>query len=472
MQTYPDPTTNTFKIDVESLRFLLDAKGEVYYESDALLALVNSIRAQGWVSAENLALTDDRKVVVALSRIINRKDPLARNAMRIWNAFVIGRGPTWSILKEDENHAYAKLLKSFWSHPYNAKIFSLAGQLDMHRTLLREGELTFIIHLNQRIPTVSFLADSLEVTNVLVHPGDENTPIYLERSHRPFKWQISGAGSRKVYQDKIRTYYRHAGVDDRLLFSSLIQPPDNSIPRAVVLHLTLEKFGGRGWPLSEASQAWIRTFASFMSDRATLSKSLSRFAWQVKGGAGTFSKVDTLLGKDAEDETPAGSTWVSTKPLVPIKPQTGANDAKADGRLFRQAVGAGVSITEPNLTGDPSTGNLASLTAMDGTMAKNFMMGQGVLADFWRDVFTAAIVGSSLDLALHVSAREFVDKAVLIDYPPVLMQEFRDLVTGLVTSSEHLPDEWLSNKLLSIFGENRPELILKSHSNSNSSAEE
>ena len=87
-----------------------------------------------------------------------------------------------------------------------------------------------------------------------------------------------------------------------------------------------------------------------------------------------------------------GANWLQNEGinLESLPRTTGASDATADANGLKLMVSAGTGIML-HYFGDPSTGNLATATAMELPMQKQFGAYQVFWKDAWRDIFSVVL---------------------------------------------------------------------------------
>ena len=435
---------------------------------------LQQLRTIGWILLSSSLSGATRDTIVAQSRLLIKKDPLARNAARIWEAYVIGEGMNWTVTSKSERGKNVNLLRDFWNSPKNRAALKFQAQRESYKALLADGETHFILFFGPRgtVPIIRAMKDSLEFRNPLTHPEDKSQTIYHVRTHTPVEYDFTDQGPVvKPSTDQKVQYIRAWDADLSSVQSSGISPPEADILKgAVCLRVTVNEEAGRGWPHNEPAIDWVRSFKGFMEDRVTISRALARFAWQLKGKGseaqleGMISRLENVAS-DADIRRGHGVGKTIGVPenvdMKPIKTETGGSSARADARLIRQQVGAGVGITEPNLTGDPSVGNLASLTAMDGVMARNFQTDQMLMRETWRDLLSAVLTRGKSDPRVIEDAIGWARDYLDIDYPAIVTEAVEDTVTAIIAAAVYLPPDWVTRQLLTTLGEKNIEQVLK-----------
>lgn len=242
--------------------------------------------------------------------------------------------------------------------------------------------------------------------------------------------------------------------------------------------------GLRGLPPYYSGLTWVKGYKGFMEDRATMTLAAATFAFRmkIKGNLQAVRRMasqwgNAVLGKyggAAGKEFNKGSqTLISNEAfdLEQMQFDTRASNAYQDGRMLRQQVSAATDITEPDLTGDPSVGNLASMTAMNGPQLKGFESWQQLFKDFYSDVFDFVIRMAVLhgDLKLTDENGQKRDLAVEVDFPPIVQKDLPQII-GAVASlinaqaasgQQYVPPKRLAAYILEAFGETDVQIALE-----------
>lgn len=455
--------------------------------TDEFYGILEGIRSSGYVEAE-VATTltrlgwalysdsiygADRTMVLNNASLMLRKDPMARNAIRIWQSFVLGSGMTWDAGTLSVNNPKVKMLKKFWGSAKNNRFTRFKGQRDAYEKLLAEGEIYYGIFtgVDGTTPIIRTFPDSTEFLDPVTDPEDRTVILLYPRKFTVKKWVFTDQGpevdSSSPQNEQIK-YYRAWDADPAKIKALQISP-DKIVPKVTINRLCINEYKMRGYPLVESSIDWMKAFKGFMEDRVTMARASARYAWNLKGAVSepvlrtAMSALET--GESATTNRP-GTSGVgrifgsNSFDLTPMRGSSGGSEAREDARLIRQMVGAGVGITEPNLTGDPSVGNLASLTAMDGVMARNFVSDQFLLRDFWMDIFSAVLANGSEDMNVLSQTIEWVKGNLTVSYPSVVVDDVVGMVGALVQAAPYLPEEFLQSRILKVFGEKDPNVWL------------
>jgi hypothetical protein len=166
-----------------------------------------------------------------------------------------------------------------------------------------------------------------------------------------------------------------------------------------------------------------------MEARVAITQALSKYAYKlsVKGGQRTVDavkdKLQSTYAKNAANsvernpQTAPGGTWVQNDALdlAAVPKATGAGDSEKDGNQLKLMVCAGTGIML-HYFGDPSTGNLATATAMELPMLKMFDSYQESWKDAWCDIFSIVLDEDPDDAA-------DINEMVTVELPPILADD-------------------------------------------------
>jgi len=255
---------------------------------------------------------------------------------------------------------------------------------------------------------------------------------------------------------------------------------DNSVKTAVYMaQLRSNRYGLRALPSFYAAIVWASTYKGFMEDRATLTLAAATFAFKqkIKGGKAAVARMVSQLGAATlgryggtrgRERYEGAQTMVENESanFEQLNFDTRASNGYTDGRMLRQQVAASTDITEPDLTGDPSVGNLASMTAMNGPQLKGFESWQQLFSDFYTAVFDFVIRQAIKYDALDPTGK---DLTVEVDFPPVVGRDLSELITAISTligaqslaGREFVSAKRLAAYILTAFGETDIETALK-----------
>lgn len=392
-----------------------------------------------------------RKELVKRSRAYFYRDPLAKQSIRLWTDYTLGRGMTYKA----ESESAQKTLDEFWHSKANRNMFSASGQRKSSTKLLVDGEvfLAFFVGAGSDISVRRI--DPLEITEIISDPDDRDTPILYKREW----WSI--------HKNQQTAYYK-----DWMYDGELDEVPDNQnqLRRAtednpLVFHIAANTLGQRGYPMLTPAMDWTKAHRKFLEDRASIMRALARFAWKgkVKGGSTQIAAMKSQLqsafatGGNTETNPPAaaGSYWLENEAfdLQSMKFETGAKSAEADGRMLKLQVTAATGIME-HYFGDASVGNLASTKSMELPMLKMFESYQQMWEDCYRQIF---------DFVLENAGVKEDARYVDVDSPPIVEKDAPatlDAIIKVLTAIPALDTPEIRKMILTTLGINDPDEVL------------
>lgn len=327
------------------------------------------VRLGGMVSH---GLTNQERIVaIQNSRLYFIKDPLARQAIRLWTDYTFGSGMTVAAPKDQE--ATQDAIKAFWNGKQNRTILGAQGQRKSSDKLLVDGELFFALFLGPDKTATLRRIDTLEITEIISDPDDIEDVMYYKR-----EWTTPQGKSQKAFY---RSLTNLKGLPTLDSMNNSIKTTEGPL----VLHVAINTITQRGNPLLLPAIDWIKQYRRFLASRVAIMLALTRFAWKNKidGGAGAVAAAKATY----DDKTPDAGSMVFENQganLTPIKADSGARNAADDARLIKLQIVAGVGLFEQYF-GDISTGNLATAKTVELPMLKMFQSNQ----QLWKDTYRA-----------------------------------------------------------------------------------
>lgn len=388
-------------------------------QTDAMVALED----QGWRRAgvNGGAGTGEptpmsRAHTIAKGRLYSLLDPHAVAALRVWHNYTLGTGMNF---KTEDATLQAKLEK-FWAYSKNRSVTSATGQGKSNRRLLVDGEVFFALFPDDEVGAVIRRVEVSQMTHIISDTDDSEAPL-LYRREIP-----NGASAPKVW------YYRDWAYQDENLDDLkdpvTNQPLDQSLVQegVVIYHLAFNSMFQRGNSLLTAALPWCSNNRQFMEDRAAITSGLAKFIRKltVKGGKAQIDKAKeavktaVAVGGAGLLHTPeiarkAAQTFMSNDnvSMDDMPRTTGAGDARQDFRNGRLMIAAAVGMSEPYF-GDAESGNLATATAMELPMLKQFQTHQELWVEAWQDMFS---IVASFDDPVPVDVK--------VDMPPIVLDD-------------------------------------------------
>lgn len=399
---------------------------------------------QGWVNLSTqtaeLIPAQQRQANLKLSRLYYTKDPLGKQAIRLWTDYTFGPGIAWSM----QDDAAEEILKSFWKSKANQSVFSARGQRRCSDKLLVDGEIFFVLFLGPNGQVIVRTIDPLQITEIITDPEDIESVFYYRR-----QWSTTQGSIREAIYCSISNIKGESCQD--MYGVNVIATED-----AIVYHLTQNTIGQRGNPLLLPALDWIRQYRRFLASRVAIMLALARFAWKrkIKGGQAT---VDAIKAKTHQQQIAAGSEILENLGVdtTPIKTDSGARNAYEDGRQIKLMVAAAVGIPEQYF-GDISIGNLATAKTVELPMMKMFQSYQQVWKDSLLDIFEVVLQHNNIK-----EANWYVD----IDFPPIAPEDVAMAAKSMVDIISVMPEFAYASEVqqmaLMILGINDPAEVLE-----------
>ena len=388
---------------------------------------------------------ESRTETVTRARLFAQLNPICRQDIRLWTDFSIGTGFD---ISSKEPSAQTVIDEVFYGKQNRYSLSQLAQRRNAGR-LNVDGEMFFTLYANQ--PADVRRLDSLEIKAIVSDSEDADVIHWYLREYNDNEDVLQKLAYRDIYAPK-----------------DIAPPPDEYIEQeAVVYFMKLGDFGVRGNSLLLASLDWLNSHHQFMRARTVMTLAMANFAWNmsVKGGQGdvdtaaTFFK-STRQGGNSAEYNPAvtpGSTYVHNDAanLEPIKADTGASNAQIDGNQLLQVAGAGVGIF-PHYTGAGEAFRLATATAMELPMLKQFVAARAMWEQAYRDI---------LDYYFDLRKVPEPARVVEINAQPIVEKDVPALMNAMKQVFDAWPDAIKSEKVqvavLTMMGINEPDEVIK-----------
>lgn len=432
----PKPEPSAFNMR-EAISFLMAIPeiAEAYSQADLELALDD----QGWMAGGKRLQGQldplSRMKAVNLSRAYWQRDPLAKQAVRLWTDYAFGSDCVTIDCPDAPEDT--KTISTYFTDRRNRRALSRKGMRRMSQKLLIDGELFYAFFEDGIVRTF----DPLQITDFITDPDDEDHILAYKRVTAPTN-----------PQQKIETFYYKpwdAQDDDAKLLAKVKDPTTGNVPeledKVVMYHLAMDDVSQRGTPLLSAGLSWVNEHRRFMEARVAIQQALSRFAYKGKAKGGQ-KMVDSIANKMKSSyvdsgtsggpernpqNAPGGQFWSNDGvDLTPMPRVTGAGDAKTDGDSLKLQVCAATGIML-HYFGDPSTGNLATATAMELPMLKMF----GAYQQLWKDAYRDIV-----SIVLEENPDEEDKEEVVIDMPAIIEDDLTSLGAFLTSVTAVFPE--------------------------------
>ncbi len=333
-----------------------------------------ALEDEGWINLSqgtgDVITAQARIINLKLSRLFSVKDPLGKQAIRLWTDYTFGTGITWSM----EDEPAKKVLEGFWDSKANQAVLSARGQRKSSDKLLVDGEVFFAIFLGAKGESKIRRIDPLEIDEIITDPDDIEDVRFYRR-----KWTDRQG---KPHETIYRSTTNIKGVATLDMHGKPVEKTDD----ALIYHLTYNTTSQRGNPLLLPALIWMKYHTKFLASRIAVMLAIAKFVIKkkVKGGPAAVEAIKAVThGK----EPAAGSEIIENLGVdtTVMKQETGAKNAYDDGRMIKLMICAAVGIPEQYF-GDISIGNLATAKTVELPMMKMFQSYQAIWNDVYQDI--------------------------------------------------------------------------------------
>lgn len=412
-----------------------------------------SLEDEGWLnlSGVNGAITGAERINnIKWSQLYAVKDPLGKQAIRLWTDYTFGSGITAST-QEDGTKA---VLASIWDNPANRGIFSAAGVRKSSNIGLIDGENFFAIFIGDQ--TAIRRIEALEITEIITNPDDKEDVRLYKR-----EWTDTTGKSHAGYYKSIFNTKDIATLDSS-------GASRTSTEDAFVYHLPFNTISQRGNPLLLPALDWIKWYRKFLASRIAVMLALAKFAWKnkTKGGATQVATSKAVLN----DKNPNAASVLFENmgsDTNPIRTDSNATNAFQDGRMIKLQVCAAVGISEQYF-GDISTGSLATAQTVELPMVKMFESYQSIWEGAYRDMISFVLNQKGIT----DPEKMFVD----IDFPAIAPDDVMQAADAIVKMIQAIPDISYADEVrqlaLTTLGINNPQEVLDQLTKDNESMPE
>ena len=258
-----------------------------------------------------------------------------------------------------------------------------------------------------------------EINAIVLDENDSSRPTYYIR-----KWTTRNNVMKTMAYPSIF----NEAVDDSVYVDNQSIEVDQDVS---IYHMSSRKGIRQEWAITELSAAihWAKAHEGFLEDFAAIVSALRKYThmFTTKGGKAQVQALGKqFAGKPRAPGTPPisnppGSMVVGSEgnEMKVVDAGAGKIVGAKDSRYFLIMVCAGTGVPETLLTGDPSTGNLATAKELTGPFLTLVESRQ----EDWSDTFSAIVK----------AALGFDD--VAISFPPIRSQDALDYINSLISAA-------------------------------------
>lgn len=439
---------------------------------ESLQVLSRELQKTQWIeltatnNKQDFAL-EDRKTIAKHAQVFFIKNPLIGLAVTLKTFFIFGKG----ITVKAKHELIQEVMNDFWDDDDNkAELTSLQAQQLKSNTLQLDGNifLTFFVNVSNGKVKVSSIPVE-EIDDIITHPQNRRKPLWYKRIYVEQEFDYS-TGTYKSGTTKTEYYrdWKNNDSSDRKYDPPVHMVAKDSAGQEILLfHIKVNCTDKQKFGFSETYRAhdWAKAYTEFLSDLASIWKTLAIFAAERKMKNGTkgqikaaaaASRTYNAAGEKANDRPAAGSVRVSndSDDWSPVK-TNGVTMEADDGRRLLLMVCASMGIFE-HYFGDGSNSNLASTESMELPMMKMFEARQSLFEDAFRQIINLVIRESAkassgklnqyavwederaksgkLTLVDSSSEDGEMSQQVSIDFPPLTTKDVSKLILALKTA--------------------------------------
>ena len=463
---------------------------------ERLAVLEDQLSEQGWQRIGGNTREFTREGLRAISRMVRiywLKNPLIKRAVAVQNLYVWGQGVTLRAVHPTVDAVVQKVLKD----PTNRTVFGdVEAWMRLETGLQLFGNLFFVFFVNPstghvKIRTIPFD----EIAAVISNPEDAQDPWYYLRV-----WNTTTVNPSTGFPttEPKKAYYPDWRYNPRGGHPAYIAgvPVRADTP---IYHVSVNRLDDMQFGVSELYAAcdWANAYKVFLEKWVTITDALSKFTMQLTGAnkraaTAAVSKLQEMIPRlqqglaeaRAQGGGTVGGTFVTTPgtKLEPIK-TSGITTSMDDARRLMLMVCSATGINEPYLTGDPSTGNLATAKTMERPMELQFTARQSLWSSILSNILDyivdqAAMMPSGplhagatveidddgdriVTLGIDPETGEPMNRAVEVKFPSILKRDLTEQVDAIIhagtlkgaAAAGTIPIKHLTRMLLDVLGE-------------------
>lgn len=414
---------------------------------EAVRELERQLEDVGWMKLNqdagdsHLAVKESYQNMVKRSRFAWVTNPLVGQAIGLTTSYVFGGGV---MEPRSDDEEVQKIISEFWNDRDNKISFTSPKiQIELSDKLQYDGEIALILQVDLDGSVYVRIMDPLTISDIVTDSLDKQRPLF-------YKKLVNGDAQ------YIPDYTNGLALirDDRVAEWNALLLKYNILPGQVVkdtyifhLKVNADPLDKRGIPFVYRAIAWANANAKINSDAATFINAQAQFAWKKKV-SGTQTQIDAMKARQNQNTRltnpsyQAGSTYYGNTKIdmeAVGLPATSGTLFETGIRRTLLMVCAAFGIME-HYFGDPSTGNLATATAMELPMLKKFMALQTLWAGIQNDILQFQLDMKALALnkkSFHYNpiknrislnkARDYKSRMIDIDFPPILEKDLKNL---------------------------------------------
>jgi hypothetical protein len=488
----PAPAPQDIQQFTDALQVTLDSYDLLV---ERLAVLEDQLREPGWQrigGGERDFSREGLRNISRMARIYWLKNPLIKRAVAVQNLYVWGQGVTLRAVHPTVDAVIQKVLKD----PTNRTVFGdVEAWMRLETGLQLFANLFFVFFVNPstghvKIRTIPFD----EIAAVISNPDDAQDPWYYLRV-----WNTTTVNPSTGFPtvEPKKAYYPDWRYNPRGGHPTHIA--GIPVKESPIYHVSVNRLDDMQFGVSELYAAcdWANAYKTFLEKWVTITDALSKFAMQLTGAnkraaTAAVSKLQEMIPRlqqglaEARASTGGtiGGTFVTTPgtKLEPIK-TSGITTSMDDARRLMLMVCSATGINEPYLTGDPSTGNLATAKSMERPMELQFTARQSLWSSILGNILDYIIdqaammpsgplqAGATVEidddgdrlvtLGADPETGEPMNRTIEVRFPSILKRDLTEQVDAIIhagtlkgaAAAGTIPVKHLTRMLLDVLGE-------------------
>lgn len=467
---------------------------------ERLAELELALEDQGW---SRLTGSNDREFSRAGLRKINKlariywlKNPLIKRAVYTQTCYVFGQG----ISIQAEHPLVNEVVQAFTDdHKNRSELFEHQSLMLKETELQLFANIFFLFFRNRdtgRVRLRTIHPDEIE--DIIYNPEDDKDPWYYLRVWTEKRVDLSTGVRANTVKQAYYPDWRYSPAEGHPATIGSV-PVHDETP---IYHLAVNCLSDMKFGVSETYGAldWAKAYKSFLENWATIVQAYSRFALKLTTPAkgkravnAVRDKLKSTLYSQGQETNPApvtGSTFVAQEgtKLEPVR-TAGATTGMDDARRLMLMVSSNFGIFEHYLTGDPSTGNLATAKSMERPMEFMFRdrqeLWKSVIHEILQYVVDSSVRAPNGKLKGSIETDEYdeeyvvlakdednknpelrkkpINRRITVKFPPLLEHDIGVLVNAIAQASttKALPLKTITRLLLQAFEEENIDEILE-----------
>ena len=344
-------------------------------------------------------------------------NPLIKRVVDIRTLFTFSKKFEISVSKEDETKKQ-NILDPILDDPYNLSAFVSQQAIEHNDKMLQKGGNLFIAIYKYAKPQPSIrIMPMKEITEIITDPNDCYKPLFYKRQHN---------GKTTYYPDFRNTDKSTDGIVDNIIDWTV-----------AIYHVSVNKIDTLGFGITDLAAAyrWAEAGTQFLEDWGAVMRTIRKYSTMVSTPSTNQSTINAI-GASFAGDTNSMNTPLQSNPSGSMLTMGGGNEYKvvdagsskvmgpADVRQFYIMVCTASGVPETLLTGDPSTGNLATAKELSGPFMTLIESRQEMWADVWRTLCNYLL-----------TIQGYKDIQIKVSFPPLMQENINDRINAIVSAA-------------------------------------